>query len=112
MYASTSLRQVYSKFRAKDKNYIYAIAQGDFFVFVLGDAYKVHELLSDMVVEKCLAGYATVQVHSASIFQLIYRLNCLGQKVAMVARRVNANKKVSYYISERFGDDTTDSSKQ
>lgn len=101
MYATTSLRQVYSKFRAKDKSYLYAIGQGDFFVFVLGDAYKVHELLPDMEVDES-AGYPLLKVHSLAFLQLVYRLTQKGQKVAMVARRINTQRKVTYKITERF----------
>ena len=54
MYAATSLRDAYRKFRAKDPSYVYLVAT--------------------------------------------------GQKVATVARSVNAHGKVSYRLSEKFGE--------
>ena len=38
MYATTSLRDAYRKFRAKDSSFLYAFGQQAFFVFVMGDA--------------------------------------------------------------------------
>lgn len=105
MYATTSLRDAYRKFRAQNKDYLYAFGQGEFSVFVLGDAHKIHELLPDVLVDESSVGYPIIKIHSAQIFQFIWRLSQKGQKVAMVARSVNANRKVKYYISEWFGSD-------
>lgn len=104
MYATTSLRDAYRKFRAKDPSFLYAFGQQEFLVFVMGDALKVHEVLPDVMLTKAKApaGYDTVRVHSQGFFQLVYRLVALGQKVAMVARKTDVNGKVSYAISERF----------
>ena len=102
MYATTSLRDAYRKFRAKDPSYLYAFGQQEFLVFVMGDALKIHEVLPDVPLKKAPAGYDTVRVHSQGFFQLVYRLVAVGQKVAIVARKTDAHGKVSYAISERF----------
>ena len=102
MYATTSLRDAYRKFRAKDPSFLYAFGQQEFLVFVMGDALKIHEVLPDVILTKAPAGYDTVRVHSQGFFQLVYRLVALGQKVAMVSRKTDAHGKVSYAISERF----------
>lgn len=102
MYATTSLRDAYRKFRAKDPSYLYAFGQQEFLVFVMGDALKIHEVLPDVPLTKAPAGYDTVRVHSQGFFQLVYRLVAAGQKVAIVARKTDAHGKVSYAISERF----------
>lgn len=39
MYAATSLRDAYRKFRAKAPSFLYAFGQQAFFVFVMGDAH-------------------------------------------------------------------------
>ena len=106
MYAATSLRDAYRKFRSKDPSYVYAFGQQAFFVFVMGDAIKVHELLPDVMIDDS-PGYATIRVHSLGFYQLVYRLVATGQKVAMVARSVNAHGKVSYRLSEKFGEGGT-----
>lgn len=106
MYATTSLREIYSKLRAKDKNYLYAIGQGEFFVFVLGDAEKINALLPDMEID-VTGDYKKIRVHSALIFQLVWRLVQKKQKVAMVARNVTQDRKVKYRIVERFGEAET-----
>lgn len=103
MYAATSLRDAYRKFWAKDPSYVYAFGQQAFFVFVMGDAIKVHELLPDVMIDDS-PGYATIRIHSLGFYQLVYRLVATGQKVAMVARSVNAHGKVSYRHSEKFGE--------
>lgn len=102
MYATTSLRDAYRKFRAKDPSFLYAFGQQEFLVFVMGDALKIHEVLPDVPLTKAPAGYDTVRVHSQGFFQLVYRLVAVGQKVAIVARKTDAHGKVSYAISERF----------
>ena len=102
MYATTSLRDAYRKFRAKDPSYLYAFGQQEFLVFVMGDAKRVNEIFPDMEITQSPAGYSTVRVHSQAFFQLVYRLTLRGEKVAMVARRVNDRGLVSYSISERF----------
>ena len=102
MYATTSLRDAYRKFRAKDPSFLYAFGQQEFLVFVMGDALKIHEVLPDVPLTKAPAGYDTVLVHSQGFFQLVYRLVAVGQKVAIVARKTDAHGKVSYAISERF----------
>ena len=102
MYATTSLRDAYRKFRAKAPNYLYAFGQQEFLVFVMGDALKIHEVLPDVVLTKAPAGYDTVRVHSQGFYQLVYRLVALGQKVAMVARKTDAHGKVNYSVTERF----------
>lgn len=102
MYATTSLRDAYRKFRTENKDYLYAFGQGEFFVFVLGDANKVHELLPDVLVDESSVGYPAIRIHSAQIFQLIWRLSQKGQKVAMVSRSVNSKGKVKYSISDRY----------
>ena len=102
MYATTSIRDAYRKFRAKDPSFLYAFGQQEFLVFVMGDALKIHEVLPDVVLTKAPAGYDTVRVHSQGFFQLVYRLVAVGQKVAMVARKTDAHGKVSYSVSERF----------
>lgn len=102
MYATTSLRDAYRKFRAKDPSFLYAFGQQDFLVFVMGDALKIHEVLPDVALTRAPAGYDTVRVHSQGFFPLVYRLVALGQKVAMVARKTDTHGKVSYAISERF----------
>lgn len=84
MYAATSLRDAYRKFRAKDPSYVYAFGQQAFFVFVMGDAIKVHELLPDVMIDDS-PGYATIRVHSLGFYQLVYRLVATGQKVATTA---------------------------
>ena len=102
MYATTSLRDAYRKFRAKDPSYLYAFGQQEFLVFVMGDAKRVNEIFPDMEITQSPAGYSTVRVHSQGFFQLVYRLVAVGQKVAIVARKTDAHGKVSYAISERF----------
>ena len=102
MYATTSIRDAYRKFRAKDPSFLYAFGQQEFLVFVMGDALKIHEVLPDVPLTKAPAGYDTVRVHSQGFFQLVYRLVAVGQKVAIVARKTDAHGKVSYAISERF----------
>ena len=102
MYATTSLRDAYRKFRAKDPSFLYAFGQQEFLVFVMGDALKIHEVLPDVPLTKAPTGYDTVRVHSQGFFQLVYRLVAVGQKVAIVARKTDAHGKVSYAISERF----------
>ena len=102
MYATTSLRDAYRKFRAKDPSFLYAFGQQEFLVFVMGDALKIHQVLPDVPLTKAPAGYDTVRVHSQGFFQLVYRLVAVGQKVAIVARKTDAHGKVSYAISERF----------
>ena len=52
-------------------------------------------------------GYATIRDHSLDFYQLVYRLVATGQKVATVARSVNAHGKVSYRLSEKFGEGGT-----
>ena len=64
----------------------------------------VYELLSDVMIDDS-PGYATIRVHSLGFYQLVYRLVATGQKVATVARSVNAHGKVSYRLSEKFGTD-------
>ena len=39
MYAATSLRDAYRKFRAKAPSFLYAFGQQEFLVFVMGDAH-------------------------------------------------------------------------
>ena len=39
MYAATSLRDAYRKFRAKSPSFFYAFGQQEFLVFVIGDAH-------------------------------------------------------------------------
>ena len=102
MYATTSLRDAYRKFRAKDPSFLYAFGQQEFLVFVMGDALKIHQVLPDVPLTKAPTGYDTVRVHSQGFFQLVYRLVAVGQKVAIVARKTDAHGKVSYAISERF----------
>ena len=51
--------------------------------------------------------FATIRVHSLGFYQLVYRLVATGQKVATVARGVNAHGKVSYRLSEKFGEGGT-----
>lgn len=48
MYATTSLRDAYRKFRAKDPSFLYAFGQQKFLVFVMGDAHgKVSYAISE-----------------------------------------------------------------
>lgn len=95
MYAATSLRDAYRKFRAKAPSYVYAFRQQAFFVFVMGDAIKVHELLSDVMIDDS-PGYATIRVHSLGFYQLVYRLAATGQKMAMVATGRKGNAAPSH----------------
>lgn len=102
MYATTSLRDAYRKFRGRDPNYLYAFGRGDTLSFVMGDADRVHALLPDVLVEEAAPGYAAITVPSAAFFPLVARLAALGQKVAMVARRVREDHTVSYEVSQTF----------
>ena len=48
MYAATSLRDAYRKFRAKSPSFRYAFGQQEFLVFVIGDAHgKVSYTISE-----------------------------------------------------------------
>ena len=48
MYAATSLRDAYRKFRAKSPSFLYAFGQQEFLVFVIGDAHgKVSYTISE-----------------------------------------------------------------
>ena len=50
MYAATSLRDAYRKFRAKSPSFLYAFGQQEFLVFVIGDAHgKVSYTISERV---------------------------------------------------------------
>lgn len=102
MYATTSLRDAYRKFRAKDPDYLYAFGQQEFLVFVMGDALKIHTLLPDVALTRPPAGYDTVRVHAQGFYPLVYRLVALGQKVAMVARKTDSHGIVRYSVSDRF----------
>ena len=48
MNATTSLRDVYRKFRAKSPSFLYAFGRQEFLVFVMGDAHgKVSYTISE-----------------------------------------------------------------
>lgn len=100
MYATTSLRDAYRRFKKDDDSLLYAFGQGEFFVFVMGDAHKVHAALPDVEIDETSSGYAQVRVHAQAFFQFAYRLSAKGVKVATVSRRVDARGKVAYALSE------------
>ena len=94
----------FRRLRDRYPEYLFAFSAGEFFLFVLGDAHRLVELLPDLRIERALSGYDSVRVHKLDIFTLGARLLAKGQKVALVARKTSSAGRTYYEIMYRTED--------